>query len=127
MIKTLLTAGSVVANTNVPLTLLVNTNSKTSLGTNAIVLNTTGLWDVKANIVFTATATGDVTARLFADGVAVSGALETTTVATGDDYTCHINDVVRTVPSIGGNVALTLQFDQAVTIVNGDFIVEYAR
>lgn len=127
MIKTLLTTGNVTANTNLPLTLNVNTNNKTMLGANAIRLLDGGLWDVKGNVSFTATTTGDVTLSLLADGVVVSGAIATITVATGDEYALTINDVVRTVPAFGGDVQLALQFDQAVTITGGDMIVEYVR
>lgn len=128
MIKTQINpTTSATASTNIPIQLVVNTNSKTRLNANAIELLESGLWDVKANIVVTATTTGNVTAKLLANGVPVIGALDNQTVASGDEYTYHINDVVRAIPSADGFVELAIQFDQAVTTLGGDFIVEYVR
>lgn len=133
MLRALVTAGAYTANTNIPLTLDAATNNKATLITsgtdaNTIRLNTWGLEDIKANIVFTATAAGDVTAQLFADGVAVPGALATYTAAAAGTVTFNINDVLRVVPALYPEFAnISVQINAAGTLVGGAVVAEYRR
>lgn len=126
MLKCLITAGAYTSG-NIPITVLKNTNSNYSVSNNAISILNSGITDVKANIVFTATSTDPVTVQLYADGAAVPGALATITPVSGSTYTLHINDVVKTIPSLSSYATISIQLSEACTLVGGDLICEYVR
>lgn len=126
MLRAKVTSGTYTANTNIPLILSQSTNSKASLSNNTILLKTTGIKDIKANIVFTPTAAGTVTLSLYANGTAISGAVYTETVADSGTATFIINDAVKVVNNLSGDVAnISLQLDTAGTLVDGAVIVEH--
>lgn len=133
MIRTTTTPGAYVANTNIALALNKNTNNKAQLitsGTNANSINfvSTGLVDVKANVIFTPTAAGLTTMQLYADGAAVNGAAASITAEAGNTYTFNINDVISVTPAILPSVAnISIKFNVAGTIVNGALIGEYRK
>ena len=125
MLKAKVTGGAYTANTNIPLTLSLSTNSKTSLSNNTILLKTPGIKDIKANVVFTPTAAGTITLSLLANNTAVSGAVYTATVATDGTATFMINDAVRVINNSSGNIAnISLQLNVDGTLVDGAVIVE---
>ena len=126
MLKALVTAGAYTSG-NVPCTIYKNTNGKYELN-NGFRIHTDGLTDVKANIIVEATAVGDLSLQAYADGIPVAGAIDTQTVAVGDTYTFHINDIVKTVFSQASTFAtITLAFSEACTLVGGDVILTYER
>ena len=126
MLRAKVTSGTYTANTNIPLTLSQSTNSKASLSNNTILLKTTGIKDIKANVVFTPTAAGTITLSLYANGTAISGAVYTETVADSGTATFIINDAVKVVNNLSGDVAnISLQLDVAGTLVDGAVIVEH--
>ena len=93
---------------------------------NTILLKTTGIKDIKANVVFTPTAAGTITLSLYANGTAISGAVYTETVADSGTATFIINDAVKVVNNLSGDVAnISLQLDVAGTLVDGAVIVEH--
>ena len=125
MLRAKVTSGSYIANTNIPLTLNLSTNSKAILSNDTILLKTTGIKDIKANVVFTPTAAGTVTLSLLANGTAISGAVYTTTVATDGTATFMINDAIKIVNNTSGSVAnISLQLNAVGTLVDGAVIVE---
>lgn len=126
MLKCLITPGAYTSG-NIPITVLKNTNANYTVANNAISIESAGITDVKANIIFTATSTDAVTAQLYADGTAVPGALATITPVSGSTYTLHINDVVKTILAIANFATLTIQLSEACTLVGGDVICEYVR
>ena len=126
MLRAKVTSGTYTANANIPLTLSQSTNSKASLSNNTILLKTTGIKDIKANVVFTPTAAGTVTLSLYANGTAIGGAVYTETVADSGTATFIINDAVKVVNNLSGDVAnISLQLDAAGTLVDGAVVVEH--
>lgn len=125
MLRAKVTSGSYTANTNIPLTLNLSTNSKAVLSNDTILLKTTGIKDIKANVVFTPTVAGTVTLSLLANGTAISGAVYTTTVATDGTATFMINDAIKIVSNVSGSIAnISLQLNASGTLVDGAVIVE---
>ena len=125
MLRAKVTRGSYTANTNIPLTLNLSTNSKAVLSNDTILLKTTGIKDIKANVVFTPTTAGTVTLSLLANGTAISGAVYTTTVTTDSTATFIINDAIKIINNTSGSIAnISIQLNAAGTLVDGAVIVE---
>lgn len=127
MLKALVGTGAYVANTNIPLSALIATNNKSILNQdNTISMRTTGIKDVKANISFTPGTAGTVNLRLFADGVAIPGAIFTAPGVTTSSITYIINNVVKVVNSYTDDIAnISFQFDVDGTLSGGSVIVEH--
>ena len=128
MLKALVSAGSYTSG-NVPLTLNQNTNGKYQLNADSSIdVRVGGLTAIRGNVVVTSIAAGNITLQLYADGVAVPGALDTKTLANGSTYTFHIDDIVRAVNQITPSYAtLSLQLSGACTLVGGDVVVTYEK
>lgn len=125
MLRAKVTSGSYTASTNIPLTLLQSTNSKASLSNNTVLLRTSGIKNVKANVVFTPTSAGTITLSLLANGTAIDGAVYTETVADSGTATFIINDSLKIVNNLSGNIAnVSLQLNASGTLVDGVVIVE---
>lgn len=92
-------------------------------------LKSTGFKNVKANVVFTPTSNGTVTLELYVNENSISSAVSTYTCdTTGDTITFNINDVIRVVLSVCGNVAnLSVRINANGTLVGGTLIVEDVR
>ncbi len=125
MLRAKVTSGSYTASTNIPLTLLQSTNSKASLSNNTVLLRTSGIKNVKANVVFTPTSAGTITLSLLSNGTAIDGAVYTETVADSGTATFIINDSLKIVNNLSGNIAnVSLQLNANGTLVDGVVIVE---
>ena len=131
MFKGNFTTGSeVTANTNIPITQIWNTNNKISLSTdNTIQLKANGLYIANANLVVTNVAVGNVTAQIYADGVAVNGAIASATSgATTDLITLPLQDALRVVLDNTNSFAnISVQCNVAVTPTSGNILVWYER
>lgn len=55
-----------------------------------------GYYDIDANVSFQAGAAGTATFTMYADGVAIPGAVATMTVASGSTYSVSIPAIIRT-------------------------------
>lgn len=131
MLRALVTGGAYTANTDIPLTLDVVTNTKARLNDNTIEFTTVGLQDVKANVPIAITGTGSVSMQMYANGVAIPGAIDTQNVETsGDTVTFHINDVVRVIRDYlttnTANISFRITLGGTLpTTGNGAIVVEY--
>lgn len=100
-------------------------NRVIALNGNAITLNDEGYYLVNANVTAAATAAGELTATLYQDGAAVSGAVSTVTAtAAGDVVVIPVNAIVRVLCGRrGSSLSLVLSgggatiSDVAVTVV----------
>lgn len=129
MLRAIVTTGTYTENSNIPLTANLSTNSKTTLNSdNTISLKTIGLKNIKANIVFTPTSVGTVSLILLSNGIAISNAIFTQTVADGGTATFTINDVVKVIQSSNTSVAnISFQINVSGTLNGGTVIVEHVN
>ena len=125
------TATAAVANTNIPFTVAYNTNNNTAYDATNNIVNITkpGFYDVTANLVVTGVAAGNISAQLYANGVAIPEAVASgTSGAVTDVITLPIDDMFRVISSnltAFGN--LSVRLSAAATINSAVFIVEKVR
>lgn len=94
-------------NVNIPFTTTWNTNNNTAYDStnNAVRILQSGFYDVALTIVLTGITT-NVSAQLYADGVAIPEAIATATVgATTDIVTLNIADTIRVLPTVLTSIA----------------------
>lgn len=131
MFKGIISADTAVAaNTNVPFTVVRNTNSNTAYNssTNVVELNSPGYYDISATISATSTAGGTVSAQLLADGVAVPGAQSTISLAAAGIGTFTLVDNERVdQASVLSQANISVQFSAAVTVNDAVLLVETRR
>lgn len=95
------------------------------LSGDGITIGAPGYYDVDVNLTVQPTAAGPVTATLFKDGVAVPGAIATSTAAAaGDSVNLNISALVRQAGCCAGLSTLTVQLSAAATITNAAIVVE---
>lgn len=128
MLKNLVTNGAYTTG-NIPMTVYKQTNGKYALNSdNSISIKTDGLTEIKANVLVTGTVIGDLSLVAYVDGVALPGAIDTQTLAVGDSYTFHINDIIKTIYQTSPSfVELSFKLSGACTIDGGDIILTYER
>lgn len=127
MLKALVNAGAYTSG-NIPCTIYKNTNDKYALASDGFKIAVDGLTEVKANIVVEATATGELTLVARANGIPIAGAFETHNTTSGNTYTYHIDDIVKTVYQQNPTYAtITFDFSAGCTLVGGDVILTYER
>lgn len=122
--------GTVATNTNVPFTVVRNTNANTRYDatTNETIIEKSGYYDVKANLVATSTPDATITAQLYANGNPIEGALSTFTVAGTETATFTIIDNIKVEPTFDtNNVRLSIRFDGAVDVTGGIILVQKVR
>lgn len=94
------------------------------LNGNGINLMEKGYYAIDASVTYTATAAGDVTVTLLADGVAVPGATATVTAAAGGTVNLDITAMVKRCCDGAGTILLTV--NQAGTLDNAAVVVSKA-
>lgn len=131
MFKGTITNATVLADTNIPLTVAYNTNDNTAYSTanNAVAILKPGFYDVDVNLVVTDVAVGDITAQLYANDVAIAEAVAIeTSGATTDFITLPIMDMLRVLPTTLTEFArLSVRLDVPATVVSGVVVVEKVR
>lgn len=131
MFKGTITNATVLADTNIPLTVAYNTNDNTAYSTanNAVAILKPGFYDVDVNLVVTDVAVGDITAQLYANDVAIAEAVAIETIgATTDFITLPIMDMLRVLPTTLTEFArLSVRLDVPATVVSGVVVVEKVR
>lgn len=131
MLKANFTTGaSVPANTDLPLTIMDNTNRRARVRDNTIEFLRSGdLYTANAILVANASAASAVTAQLFRNGTAVPGAIATVVpAAVGDAMTFPLQDAFRIVAALYGDLAnISVRCTAAVTPVGGNIIVKFER
>lgn len=116
-----------VVGTDIPFETVINSNNKISNNNGLISLRKSGYWNVDAMVSVTG-VTGDVEAQLYADGVAVDGAVAVATLASGGSATLNISDAVRTVFSAYPDVAnISVRLGTASASVDARIRVEYVQ
>jgi len=114
-------------NTDVPFATKINSNAKVTNTNGLISLNRTGLWNVDTMLVVTG-VTGNVSAQIYADGVADPTAIATDTIDTSGTATLNITDAVRTVVASYPNVGqISVRLSVASATVTGQIRVEYVQ
>ena len=88
-----------------------------------VVVCESGYYDVDANFTFVATAAGDVTIALYKDGVRITGAVVTETVAAASSYSMSIPTIVRNTCDCESVITATI-VGVAGTIENASIAVE---
>lgn len=113
--QTALTAGQ-----KVPLgSTSIQTNQEARLNNGNLEIRKAGTFEVLANIVFTATAAGDVTVQMQAGGVNIPGATATATATAGGTVTLPIQGTVQTRQSTpGATVPISWTVSTAGTLVS---------
>lgn len=122
--------GTVALSTNVPFTVVRNTNANTRYDatTNEIVIEKSGYYNVMATLVATSTPDATVTAQLFANGNAIDGALSTFTITGTESATFTIIDNIKVEPTLdANNVRLSVRFDSTADVSDAIIIVEKVR
>lgn len=131
MLKANFTTGTEIpANTDLPLTIMENTNRRARVNNNTVEFLRSGdLYTVNAILVANASAAAPVTAQLFRNGTAVPGALATAVpAAVGDAVTLPMQDAFRIVAALYGDLAnISVRCTAAVTPVGGNIIVKFER
>lgn len=108
------TSTALIANQVIPLNAVLDTNNSLNFSNNTIKINKAGYYDVTGNFVITATAAGNISVELFANGVAIPEAISTVTVAAaGDIVTIPLHDIIRVIRS--SNVSNTAELTFVVT------------
>lgn len=124
-------ATAVVANTNIPFTVALNTNESTQYDTaiNNVTIQRNGFYQATASLVVTGVAAGNITAQLYANGVAIPEATAgATSTAVTDLITLPLTDVVKVIGNNVGQFAnLSIRLSAAATVNSGNFIVERLR
>lgn len=88
-------------------------------------LMNSGYYDVDVNVIVDGAATGDITIQLYKDGVAVPGAIATSTVtAAGDTANLNIHAIVRKACKCGDPSDLYLMLVQEATVTNVAVVVK---
>ena len=114
-----------VANADIPIATVINSNNKISNNSTEIDFNKAGFYNVDAVLNITGPA-ADITLNLVADG-AVKRSV-TVTVATADDYVViPLMDALKVLQSLSGAASISLQLDTAGYTVNGTVRVEYVQ
>lgn len=120
---------TVPANTNIPITLVKRTNTRSRINSvdNTIEFISKGLYIVDSILVAEATAIGDITAQIYRDGQPVLGAIARGSVeAVGDFVTLPLQDAFNVVLSEFGDIAnVSVRCDVAITPEGGNIIAEY--
>lgn len=115
------TSTALAANQVIPLSAVLDTNNSLSFSNNTIKINKAGYYDVTGNFVITATAAGDISVRLFANGVAIPEAIATeTAAAVGNVITLPIHDIIKVIRSsnILNTAELTFVVSAACTLTS---------
>ena len=114
------TSTALTAGATVPLGAnVIRTNNDASLNGNAIEIQRAGTFEALAMIVFTATAAGEVTVQMMANGTAVPGATATVTATTGQTITLPVQATVQTRSAApGARVPITWTINAAGTLVS---------
>lgn len=115
------TSTALTANQVIPLSAVLDTNNSLSFSNNTIKINKAGYYDVTGNFVITATAAGDISVRLFANGVAIPEAVATeTAAAAGNVITLPIHDIIKVIRSsnISNTAELTFVVSAACTLTS---------
>lgn len=115
------TSTALTANQVIPLSAVLDTNNSLSFSNNTIKINKAGYYDVTGNFVITATAAGDISVRLFANGVTIPEAIATETVAAaGNVITLPIHDIIKVIRSsnISNTAELTFVVSAACTLTS---------
>lgn len=123
MFKGNITAGSVSANTNVPITQVFNTNQKVGLNGNQVEILRGGLWDIDSTINFTASGTSTVANLLINGNIAQSVNL-TTEASSNYQIVFEDAEIVKNTP-YSAFVEIAIQFTSQVTVLGGEIIVKY--
>lgn len=126
------TGTQVPANTNIPLTVVKNTNNRVGVDTtdNTVkILRPGDLYSVDAVLVATASAATPVTAQLYENSNPIPGAIATVVpAAVGDAMTFPLQDIFRVLPAPFGDYAdISFRVNQAVTPTGGNVIVKFER
>lgn len=122
------TSSSVLANGVIPLTTIQRRRNRSiQNGTNSVILNTPGYYQINASVTFTAGAAGVATISLQKNNVDVPGVTASTTIttATTELRTLNINGIVRVNCGEGIATLTLVNSDLAVTIQNVALDVEY--
>lgn len=122
--------GTVPALTNVPFTVVRNTNANTRYDatTNEIVIEKGGYYNVMATLTAISTPDATITAQLYANGNPIEGALSTFTIAGTESATFTIIDNIKVEPTFdANNVRLSIRFDGAVDVTDAIILVEKVR
>jgi len=114
------TQATLTAGATVPLGAnAIRTNNDASLNDNAIEIQRAGTFEALATIIYTATAAGDVTAQMLANGTAVPGATATVTATQGQTVTLTVQGTIQTrTASPGTRVPITWTISAAGTLVS---------
>lgn len=119
------------ANTNIPLTVVYNSNSNTAYSSSddTVLVKKPGFYDIKGQFVLTDVAAGDVSIQLFADGEPIPEAVATgTSTGTTVFITLPLIDMERVLPTLStGFAKLSVRPTIAVTIDSGTLIIERVR
>lgn len=121
--------GTSVANTNIAITQVLNTNQNTDYNatTNVIEIKAPGYYDISVMAQVTATTTGDLTFNVLGNGSILTEMSNKQTIASGDDYTFTSVNTIRVIPSASGVANVSIQFDTAAETINHGLIVVEKR
>lgn len=122
---------TITANTNIPLTVVYNTNSNTaySSSNNTVIIRKSGFYDVKGQFVLTDVAAGDVSIQMYSNDTAIPEAIATATSTAATDFiTLPLTDMFRVLPTPLPEFAnLSFRVSDDATIDAGVVTVERVR
>jgi len=122
--------GTVATNTNVPFTVVRNTNANTryNVTTNEIIIEKSGYYNVMATLTAITTPDATITAQLYANGSPIDGASSTFSISGTESATFTIIDNIKVEPTLdASNVRLSIRFDGAVEVTDAIILVEKVR
>ena len=113
------TATALTAGATVPMgSTKVRTNGEASVNNGTIEIQRAGTYEVLSTVVFTATAAGDVTLQMQADGVDVPGALATVTATAAGAVTLPVMATLQARQGApGARIPLTGTISAAGTLI----------
>lgn len=125
------TGAEILANTNIPITQVFNTNNKIRLNNteNTVEILKNGLYKATIELSGESSVAGTTVAQLYADGQPIQGASSSVTAsAVDDEVSFSLQKALRvlftTVPNV---VNISVRCDQDFTVTSGNIIVGYER
>ena len=113
------TATALAAGTTVPMgNTKVKTNNEAAVSNGGIEIQRAGTYEILSTVVFTATAAGDVTLQMQANGTDIPGAVVTTTATAAGTVTLPVMTTLQARQSTpGARIPITWTISAAGTLV----------
>ena len=114
------TATTLTADQAIPVgTVALRTNNDAKLNNGSIEIQKAGVYEVLANFSITATAAGNVTVQMLANGTAVTGAKATVTATAAGTVIIPVQGYIRATPAApGATIPITWTVNAAGTLAN---------